>query len=84
MWLLIIMAAAFSYAYYRGCPLNYFNRHYLQFVTAGLILSCVSAVAVFIKTRNCPLIERAPSADGLCLSQQNTLVLMCCYYYVVY
>lgn len=64
MWVLLILSAAFCYAFYRGCPLDFFHKHYLQFVTASITFSVVAATATFVYWRNCPLVDRSPAADG--------------------
>ena len=59
-----MVASLFGWAVQRGCPMDYVDVHYLQFVTSGVILSLVTSVLVYIWKRNCPAKDRCPGSDG--------------------
>lgn len=61
---LLVASTVFGYAMYRGCPLDYFEKHYLQFVTSAIILSLLESTLIFLWSLNAPLRDRAPGADG--------------------
>lgn len=60
-----MVAALFGYAVQRGCPMDYVDKHYLQFVTSGATLSLVTSMLVFIWKRNCSAKDRCTGSDGM-------------------
>lgn len=63
---LVVVSAAFGYTVQTGWPvkMNYVHEHFLQFVTADVILALALAIGLFICGRKAPANERSEAADG--------------------
>jgi len=58
------MTVLFGEGLRRGVPYSYLDDNWLQFITAGVLLAVIVAIIQYIRSYNCPMVARAPGADG--------------------